>query len=1066
MSDIKKGYTFTDKSTDWVSNKETAIRLNKMLDDAKLNLVAGTNITITPTANGPSIAATGAGTGTVTSVNLTAGTGISVSGGPITTSGSITVNNTAPDQVVSLTGTGTTTVTGTYPSFTINSADQHVGTVTAVTGTLPILSSGGTAPDISINAATTLLPGSMSAADKTKLDGIEAGAQVNVATNLAQGTRTTTTVPVTSSTGNPATLDVATTLLAGVMSSADKAKLDGIAANANNYSLPKATSTVLGGVELFDDTVQTVASNAVTTTSARTYGVQLNSVDQMVVNVPWIDSTFAAQTEKTFFAGPASSPSATPTFRAIASTDLPAFGSGDVAFAVGGGAGTIASNVIYNANINSGAAIDYSKLAALNSTNILVGSSANVATSTAVTGDVTISNTGVTTIGADKVTNSQLANMGATTVKVNATTSTADPTDLLVSTNTVVGRVAGDIVAAQVVTDQIADNAVTFAKLQDGVANTVLARAAATNGDVAGVALAASQLLGRGPAGDITAISLGSNLSITGTTLDSTGSGGGIADGATLTTGLTFPVSGLHILDTDASHDLIISPGGDLTADRTLTITTGNANRTVTLTGDTSLIGTNTGDQTITLTGGVTGSGTGSFAATVVTNANLTGPITSVGNATSVAAQTGTGSTFVMQASPTLTTPALGTPTSGLLNSCTSNINATGNVARTFQARAGDVFNVKDFGATGDGSTNDLPAFNAAATAMLAYGGGCIYMPAPSVSYKLAGVWTITQTANSQSICLRGDGAGVTKLFFSAASNGIEIIASVAQTEGATTSNVITVEDFSICASQAGVYKGLKISGENVNGSSIGYEIRRISFEGYTVTKYWKDAIHLINCPNAVIKSVRTVSANNSIANGGDAIFLDSTAPDVNRSPTVCDISNVNVQGHAYGIRVIGSNSWEGVTVSECTFVLVNTGIYWNTTTVEEQLNVTNCHIKAVSSWINVNNCNRCFITSGNFDKEGSAAFTGIDINANSDWATITNNFLRCGSGDVAVSMDSSNHTIVGNKMEGQSSGIVLNSGSDRSLVALNQLYNSGGTARAGTCVTDNGANNQVLNNF
>lgn len=37
------------------------------------------------------------------------------------------------------------------------------------------------------------------------------------------------------------------------------------------------------------------------------------------------------------------------------------------------------------------------------------------------------------------------------------------------------------------------------------------------------------------------------------------------------------------------------------------------------------------------------------------TSANLTGPITSVGNATSVASQTGTGSTFVMSVSPTLT---------------------------------------------------------------------------------------------------------------------------------------------------------------------------------------------------------------------------------------------------------------------------------------------------------------------------------------------------------------------------------------------------------------------------
>jgi hypothetical protein len=108
----------------------------------------------------------------------------------------------------------------------------NTGTVTGVTGTAPIVSSGGTAPAISISAATQSAAGSMSSADKTKLDGIAAGAQVNVATNLAQGTRTTTQVPVTSSTGTTATLDSATTSLAGVMSSADKTKLNGIATGA------------------------------------------------------------------------------------------------------------------------------------------------------------------------------------------------------------------------------------------------------------------------------------------------------------------------------------------------------------------------------------------------------------------------------------------------------------------------------------------------------------------------------------------------------------------------------------------------------------------------------------------------------------------------------------------------------------------------------------------------------------------------------------------------------------------------------------------------------------------
>jgi len=57
--------------------------------------------------------------GTVTSVNLTAGTAISVSGGPITSSGSITVNNTGVTSVTAGTGisvsgsTGAVTITNT-----------------------------------------------------------------------------------------------------------------------------------------------------------------------------------------------------------------------------------------------------------------------------------------------------------------------------------------------------------------------------------------------------------------------------------------------------------------------------------------------------------------------------------------------------------------------------------------------------------------------------------------------------------------------------------------------------------------------------------------------------------------------------------------------------------------------------------------------------------------------------------------------------------------------------------------------------------------------------------------
>jgi hypothetical protein len=164
-------------------------------------------------------------------VRNTGSWGISVTGTAANVTGTVAIANGGTG---STTAANALTALGAYPATNPNGYTSNTGTVTGVTGTSPIVSSGGTAPAISISAATTSAAGSMSAADKTKLDGI--------------------------------------------------------AANANNYVLPKATATTLGGVEVFSATVQTVAANAVTTTASRTYGVQLNSVDQMVVNVPWTDT--------------------------------------------------------------------------------------------------------------------------------------------------------------------------------------------------------------------------------------------------------------------------------------------------------------------------------------------------------------------------------------------------------------------------------------------------------------------------------------------------------------------------------------------------------------------------------------------------------------------------------------------------------------------------------------------------------------------------------------------------------------------------------------------------------
>jgi hypothetical protein len=98
-------------------------------------------------------------------------------------------------------------------------------------------------------------------------------------------------------------------------------------AGGGGYTLPTATSTTLGGIELFSNTTQSVAANAVTSTASRTYGIQLNSDLQAVVNVPWVDTdTNTFPTTWTWTAGTTAGPTAsiTGTSSTISVASIPA----------------------------------------------------------------------------------------------------------------------------------------------------------------------------------------------------------------------------------------------------------------------------------------------------------------------------------------------------------------------------------------------------------------------------------------------------------------------------------------------------------------------------------------------------------------------------------------------------------------------------------------------------------------------------------------------------------------------------------------------------------------------
>lgn len=90
------------------------------------------------------------------------------------------------------------------------------------------------------------------------------------------------------------THSVATTSANGFMSSTDKSKLDGIASGANKYSLPTATSSVLGGIKVGSNITNssgTISLSKANVTSAlgytppttnTTYGVATTSANGLM----------------------------------------------------------------------------------------------------------------------------------------------------------------------------------------------------------------------------------------------------------------------------------------------------------------------------------------------------------------------------------------------------------------------------------------------------------------------------------------------------------------------------------------------------------------------------------------------------------------------------------------------------------------------------------------------------------------------------------------------------------------------------------------------------------------
>ena len=102
----------------------------------------------------------------------------------------------------------------------------------------------------------------------------------------------------------------------------------------------------------------------------------------------------------------------------------------------------IADSTIVNAEVSPTAAIAFSKLASLTSANIIVGNASGVPTATAVTGDVTITNSGVTAIASNVIVNADINSAAAIAYSKLALSSGITNTDVSASAAIVYSKLA------------------------------------------------------------------------------------------------------------------------------------------------------------------------------------------------------------------------------------------------------------------------------------------------------------------------------------------------------------------------------------------------------------------------------------------------------------------------------------------------------------------------------------------------------------------------------------------------------------------------------------------------
>jgi hypothetical protein len=390
-------------------------------------------------------------------------------------------------------------------------------------------------------------------------------------------------------------------------------------------------------------------------------------------------------------------------------------------------------------------------------------------------------------------------------------------------------------------------------------------------------------------------------------------------------------------------------------------------------------------------------------------------------------------------------------------------VTATGSTtARTLENRFADVVNVKDFGAKGDGVTDDTAAIQAAIYSVIS-NGGQIYFP--NGTYILSNSITVNYPNTPTNITLVGVGANSTTLQWTNASGGIGFVFNSPH-------NTITINDIAFSTTRQNGGNAITLFQNSSFDSN--YAVSNITncvfrgSNGYSNNyptslgfNYWSIGIFQNQKSGLNITNCHFIGGSDSSGRQGIGLKFQGTGPNPPVQTEV--VSSLFIYLYA-GIYM--QSYHQGLAVATTNFVNNTFGI------TQPLGQVSNAQISISASQFDsdcciylASGCVGTLISSSYFIARGNAPVGAICILIDGTYNySITGNYFESlwppNSAIVIGARTAGSGTITNNVMNNFSTGINLQPNSSLISVQGNVFDNN-----QGTNIIDTGINNYIVNN-